>query len=199
MDNAKNIVSTSSLGILSALLGETIVINRERCIAGVTEGAGKCPSTAQVDYTIFGGTPPCSVASIGLAITTAEPDKVGSSGGRFRATLSGFGQGSFSITDATGKAIQSVLIDSQRGGASTITAAAQTLLVSPIFPESLNVARPKSFPLTTKASATIAGAGNFVAVITTSVPSDSDLVMSPSSDALTANLTFTQSVSTTPL
>jgi hypothetical protein len=151
-----------------------------------------------VDCTIFGGTPPYSVASIGLAIATAEPDKVGGSSGRFRATLSGCGQAAFSVTDATGKAIQTALIDSQRGDASTTATTTQSLLVSTIFPEPLNIDCPKSSAQTTKASVTIAGTGNFVAEKATSVPSDSALVMSPSAGVLPANLTFTQSVGTAP-
>jgi hypothetical protein len=162
------------------------VIKGEKGIAGTAEGAGKCPPLAQVDYTIFGGTPPYSVASVGLAIAKVEPNIVGSSGERFRATLSGCGQASFSITDATGKAIQTAMIDSQRGDASTVTTTTQTLLVSPTFPEPLHVACPTLPALETKASATLAGTGNFVAVIPDSVPTDSKLSMSPTAGTLPA-------------
>jgi hypothetical protein len=191
-----NIVSNA--GALSALPSETIVIKGERGVAGIAEGAGKCPPTAQVDYTIFGGTPPYSVASTGLAIATAEPSKIEANGGRFRATLSGCGQAAFSITDATGKAIQTALIDSQRGDSSAVTTTTQTLLVAPTFPLPLNVECPKSPSLTTKASATIAGTGNFVAAIANSVPADSGLVMGSSSGSLPASLTFTRSVGNAP-
>jgi hypothetical protein len=150
----------SGVGVLSTLPSESVVIKGAPGIAGTLDGAGKCPVAAQVDYLIFGGTLPYSV-------TSSRPDiasVVQASGGRFSVNVRDCGQAVFVVTDATGRTIQTALLDSQRGDASiATTAAGPQLMVSP---------PTTAIACNSTANATLAGSGNYVASINTSIPSD---------------------------
>jgi hypothetical protein len=183
----------SGIGVLSILPSESVVIKGAPGVAGTLDGVGKCPS-AQVDYLIFGGTPPYSVASSRPDIAAIAASVVQVSGGRFNVAVRDCGQVVFIITDATGRTIQTAILDSQRGDTSTATStSSQTLTVSPAFPTALFV------DCNNIANATIAGTGSFIAAITNSLPSNSGIKMTlPSPLTLPAVLTFTRTAGTTP-
>jgi hypothetical protein len=175
----------SGVGVLSTLPSESVVIKGAPGVAGTLDGAGKCPATAQVDYLIFGGTPPYSVTSSRPDIASVGASAVQSSGGRFSVNVRDCGQAVFIITDATGRTIQTALLDSQRGDASTAqNAASPQLVVSP----------PTTIACNSTANATLAGSGNYVASINTSIPNDpaGNFVMTRTSGILPNFLTFTR-------
>lgn len=180
----------SGVGILSTLPSDVIVIKGAPGVAGSADGVGKCPTSAQVDYLIFGGTASYSVVSSRPDIANVVPGIVLTSGGRFSVNIRDCGQAVFVITDATGRTIQTAMIDSQKGDTSTATASSTQALQ--VVPQNVDVG------CGSKASVTLSGTGNFVAAIATSVPNNSALVMSPSGGVLPASLTFTRSVGNAP-
>jgi len=176
----------SGVGVLSTLPSESVVIKGAPGVSGTADGTGKCPTAAQVDYLIFGGTAPYSVSSSRPDIASAVPSSVSTSGGRFSVNVRDCGQAVFVITDATGRTIQTPLLDSQRGNSLTvITIATPPLAVSP----------PASIGCNSSASAAISGSGNFVAAINTAIPNDQipNFTMTPSSGTLPNSITFTRS------
>ena len=122
----------SGVGILSTLPSGSVTITGAN---GATTGApGSCPIGVVVDYYIYGGTPPYSVASPQSGVATVSPNTVGISGGRFAATITGCGGPvAFIVTDASGRAVETSTLEAVRGatGAGGPTAAATVLLVSP--------------------------------------------------------------------
>ncbi len=74
---------------------------------------GICSSGAQVDYRIYGGTPPYSVAASFPTTVTITNAPITSNGGYFRATTRGscVNPVTFTITDATGRTITAELIN----------------------------------------------------------------------------------------
>lgn len=110
-----NIVQqTNGAGILSTLPGATITMKGAKGTAG---GDGFCPSGpgARVDYYIFGGTPPYSVASPLPLLASPVPTVVTTNGGGFTAQVNGCGKVGFIVTDATGRTVETAQIDSQQG------------------------------------------------------------------------------------
>jgi hypothetical protein len=176
----------SGVGVLSTLPSESVVIKGAPGVSGTADGTGKCPTAAQVDYLIFGGTAPYSVTSSRPDIASVAPSSVSASGGRFSVNVRDCGQAVFVITDATGRTIQTPMLDSQRGDSLTvITIATPPLAVSP----------PTSIGCNSSASAAISGSGNFVAAINTAIPNDQipNFKMTPSFGTLPNSITFSRS------
>ena len=177
----------SGVGVLSTLPSESVVIKGAPGVSGTADGTGKCPIAAQVDYLIFGGTAPYSVASSRPDIASVVPSL---SGGRFSVNVRDCGQAVFILTDATGRTIQTPLLDSQRG---------DSLLVTTIATPPLSVAPPAVIGCNSSASAAISGSGSFVAAINTAIPNDQipNFNMTPSSGTLPNSITFRRSNSGT--
>jgi hypothetical protein len=94
-----------------------------------------CSSGVQVQYFIYGGTPPYTVAATFPGVVTISPSVVGTNGGSFTATTNGacFVNMQYAITDASGRTIPggaSPLLTNEVGKA-TSAPPAGSLTVSP--------------------------------------------------------------------
>ncbi len=85
---------------------------------------GTCPTSAKVDYYIFGGTPPFSVFSplpTFAKVAVKEPIKTSNS---FTAELMSCGKVAFIVTDMTGRVLETPSIEGLVGEKGTATSAA---------------------------------------------------------------------------
>ena len=159
----------SGVGILSTLPSGAITITGAK---GAPGADGSCPVGATVDYYIYGGTPPYAVTSPLLGVATVSPSSVGTSGGRFTATVTGCGKVAFIVTDASGRTVETSTLEALRGAKGDAITTPPSLTVSAT---SLTIACGAS------SSVTVAGSGSYT---TTIVGTTGGLFVSPSSDTL---------------
>ncbi len=189
------IQQTSGVGVLTTLPSDTVIIKGAQGVAGTAQGAGRCPVLAQVDYLVFGGTPPYTVGSSRPDIASVAQTVVDTNGGRFSVTVRDCGQAAFIVTDSSGRTIQTAIIDSQRGDNASV-ASGTNVTSAPLSasPSSLIVGCNSSASVTLSGSTSTATAGGtFAAAISTSIPSNPvNFSMSPSTGRLPGTLTFTR-------
>ena len=163
---------TAGAGILSILPSSTVTIIGDKGDPGLD---GKCPTGRTVDYYIYGGTPPYSVASPQQGVATVAPTSVGTNGGRFAATLGlSCGTVSFVVTDASGRTVETASLVAQRGAAGDAITT----------PPSLNVNRTSlDIACGNSGSVTVSGNGSYT---TTVVGTTGGVFPNPSADTLTA-------------
>ena len=99
---------------LSVLPSGTVTFVGAKGPAGGGTGSGFCPS-GQVDYYIFGGTPPYMVVSPLPGLASVTPSVVMTSGGSFTANLAGCGSVAFIVTDATQQTVETAVLVGTRG------------------------------------------------------------------------------------
>ena len=172
--NFNIIQQVSGVGILSVLPSGTVTITGPK---GAPGAEGSCPFGATVDYYIFGGTPPYSVASPLPGVATVAPGTVSTLGGRFTATITGCGSVSHIVTDASGRAIETSSLISLKGAQGD----AVTVVSLTVTPATLSVA------CGTSGSLTVSGAGSFTSAIFGAGPSGAGLTVSPSAGALSTS------------
>lgn len=117
----------SGVGILSVLPSGDVTITGAK---GASGADGTCPVGASVDYYIYGGTPPYSVASPQVGVATVSPSAVSNGNRKFTAQVTGCGKTAFIVTDATGRALETASLTSVQG-AKGDTVVTDTLTVSP--------------------------------------------------------------------
>jgi len=100
---------------LSALPSANVTFEGAKGALGSTEGF--CPVGGKVDFYVFGGAPPYTVASLLPDLVSVSSNLVSSSGGRTTATINGCGQTPLVVTDSTLKAIETALIIGVKGPA----------------------------------------------------------------------------------
>ena len=172
---------TSGVGILSTLPSAAISITGAK---GAQGADGSCPVGATVDYYIYGGTPPYAVASPLLGVATVSPSSVGTSGGRFTATIAGCEKVAFIVTDASGRTIETSSLEALRGAkGDAVVTATDSLTVSP---------DPLPITCTTSANVSVVGTGSLAnATFTVALAAGvSGLMASPSSNTLPSNVTI---------
>ena len=159
---------TSGVGILSTLPSGNVTFTGAK---GAPGADGSCPVGATVDYYIYGGTPPYAAASPLTGVATVAPSSVGTSGGRFTATVNGCGKVSFIVTDASGRTVETSSLEALQGAKGDAVTATATLTVSPA---ALTIACGAS------GTVTASGSGSF----STQVFNSLSLTVSPSAGAL---------------
>jgi hypothetical protein len=179
-----NIVQqTSGAGVLSTLPSGAVTIKGAK---GAPGQDGLCPSGVPVDFYIFGGVPPYSVASPLPGLISVNPTSVAQAGGRFTATTLGCGKAGLIVTDASGRVIETAQIDAQQGdrGDPAPTPSTPTLIAS-----------PKSIQLGCRQSGTVSLAGNgaYSVVVVTPGVNGAAFSVSPTSGTLPAAITLTRS------
>ena len=152
---------TSGVGILSVLPSAAITLTGANGAAGQD---GLCPVSGRVDFYVFGGTPPYSIASPLPGFAQISPRVVSTNGGSFTAQISGCGKTSFIVSDATGRSIETSTVEGVQG-AKGATGTTTPFSISPtafsIFCGSgANVFLPGAGTFT--ASATSGGGSGFV-------------------------------------
>lgn len=152
--NFNIIQQTSGVGILSTLPSGAITIKGAK---GAVGQDGACPSGARVDFYVFGGTPPYTIASPLPLVATPVSGTAPSSGSGFSVIVNGCGTVSMIVTDSKGLTIETSQIISQQGDKGE-AATATTLTVAPT---AVTVGCGQS------ASVNLVGAGNFTASIVT--------------------------------
>ncbi len=147
----------SGAGILSTLPSAGVTITGPK---GATSGAdGTCLIGAMVDYYVYGGTPPYTIASPLTGVATVASGIVGINGGRFTASVTGCGTVAFIVTDASGRTIETSSLESIRGATgATVTPTATVLTVSPLS---------TSVSCGVSGTVSLAGSGTFTANIVT--------------------------------
>lgn len=140
---------TSGVGILSSLPSAAITITGAK---GAPGADGTCPIGATVDYFIYGGSPPYAVASPLTGVATVSPSSVGTSGGRFTATVAGCGKVAFIVTDASGRTIETSTLEALQGAKGDAVTSVAALTVTP---SALTVACGAS------GSVAVSGSGSF--------------------------------------
>lgn len=181
--NFSIIQATSGAGILSTLPSGAITAVGAK---GVPGGSGFCPSgaAARVDYYVYGGTPPYTVASPLTSVVTVSPSVVQANGGSFTAQIVGCGKVSIIVTDASGRTVETAQIDAQQGADGSVVApATSTLLVSPT---AVTVGCGQI------ASVSLAGSGAFTTSIVTAGVSATAFNVSPTAGAIPSTLTFSR-------
>jgi hypothetical protein len=174
---------TSGVGILSVLPSAAVTIT------GAKGGAGQdglCP-TGRVDFYVFGGTAPYSVASPlpSFALITA-PGVVTANGASFTAQISGCGKTSFIVTDATGRTVETTTVEGVQG------AKGDAVTTTPF-----NVS-PSAFTLACGSIGTISltGSGSFTAFV---MSGGTAFLVNPTADILPKSVSVSAgSGSTTP-
>jgi len=112
--NFNIIRSVSGVAVLSVLPSATVTITGER---GNTLGAnGSCPTGSTVDYYIFGGTPPYTVASPRTDVAPVSPTAVLTNGGKFTAQIKDCVTVSFVVSDSSGRTLETSALVAERGG-----------------------------------------------------------------------------------
>ena len=98
-----------------------------------TQYNNSCSTGFNVDYYIFGGTPPYTVASTFPSAVVISPSVVGTSGGFFRATTNGtcVNPLTFAIQDSAGKTTTATLINTPGTQAPPGAPAPSALVVTP--------------------------------------------------------------------
>ena len=99
---------------LSVLPSGSVTFIGDKGPTGGGAGSGLCPS-GKVDYYVFGGVPPYTVASPLPLLASATPSVVTTSGGSFTANLAGCGSVAFIVTDATQQSVETALLTGTRG------------------------------------------------------------------------------------
>ncbi len=156
-----NIVQqTSGAGILSTLPSATVTLKGAK---GLTGQDGNCPAglSARVDYYVFGGTPPYSIASPLPGVASVLPTIVASSGGSFSAQVNDCGKVAFIVSDATGRTTETAPIDAQRGDKGDAPIAPTAAAITDVSPKALSIDCSQS------ASVSVAGTGTFTATVVT--------------------------------
>jgi hypothetical protein len=159
---------TSGVGILSILPSSAITFTGAK---GAVGQDGSCPN-GQVDFYVFGGTPPYSAVSPlpGFAVISA-PATVSTNGGRFTVQILGCGKTSFIVTDSTGRSIETSLVEGIRG-------ATGDAVTTKLFGVS-----PMGFTVSCGLGGTISlsGSGSFTSTV---VSGGAAFVVSPNADFL---------------
>ena len=124
--NFNIIRSVSGVAVLSVLPSASVKIAGARG----TDGIGSCPTLSKVDYYIFGGTPPYSVASPRPDVASVSPAMVTASGGKFTVTITDCVTVSFVVSDASGRTLETSPLIAERG-ASSSSSPPSTFAVSP--------------------------------------------------------------------
>lgn len=144
---------TSGAGILSTLPSGVVTFKGAK--GAVAGQDGTCPGGpgARVDYYVFGGTPPYSVASPLPGFAAISPSIIAKNGGGFSAQISGCGKTAFIVTDATGRTVETSAVEGIQGDKGDAVAASP-LTVSQ---SALTIACGSS------GTVILGGAGNFTA------------------------------------
>ena len=140
-----NIVQATSG--LSTLPSAAITIKGTKGDAGQE---GSCPSATRVDFYVFGGLPPYTIGSPLPSIFTPISTTVATSGGSFGVLVTNCGKASMIVTDSKGLAIETALIDSQRGD----PGADATPTALTVSPETTTVGCNQKVPINTVGSGT---------------------------------------------
>ena len=119
---------TSGVGILSTLPSGAITVTGAK---GAPGADGSCPVGATVDYYMYGGSPPYAIASPLTGVATVFPSSVGTSGGRFTATVTGCGKVAFIVTDASGRTIETSTLEALQGAKGDAVTSVAALTVTP--------------------------------------------------------------------
>ena len=175
--NFNIIQQTSGAGILSILPAGSVTITG---LKGAPGQIGSCPNGARVDYYVYGGTPPYSVASPAPAFATPFSTPVATSGGSFGVLVTGCGTVAMLVTDASGRVIESPQIIAERGADNSATSIPLT-----IVPPTMTIGCGQS------ASVSLIGSGTFISSVTTPGASP-NFTVSPTSGPLPATVTFTR-------
>lgn len=161
-----NIVQqVSGVGILSTLPSGDITFKGAKGTAGNPPSDGFCPGGgfAQVDYYVFGGTPPYRITSPLPLLATVTPDVVTQNGGRFSVNLNGCGKTTIIVTDATNRAIETSSIEGQQGdkGDTTTPPTSSFPAGGGVSPSAVSIACGSS------ASLTLVGTGSYTSTVAT--------------------------------
>jgi len=194
---------TSGAGILSSLpSGNTTFPGLDGGTGGASPSTtlGQCPIGGQVDYYIFGGTPPYRIASplpsFILVATPGSPFAAETiltvNGGYFVAVELGCGQSQLIVTDATNRSIETSQVIGVKGkDAAAAPAPTPT-------PPSL-AASPTTFTLACAGSQTVtlAGVGSYTTNFSTTGIT-TELTLTPGTGTVPGSITFTRNSGTTP-
>ena len=149
-----------NFNIVQATSGLSTLPSAAIVIKGATGGTGQegiCPSAARVDFYVFGGLPPYTIGSPLPGIFTPISTTVATSGGSFGLLVTNCGKASIIVTDSKGLAIETALIDSQRGD----PGADATPTALTVSPEITTVGCNQKVPINT------VGSGTFTATVVT--------------------------------
>ena len=162
---------TSGVGILSVLPSAAITLTGANGAAGQD---GLCPTGGRVDFYVFGGTPPYSIASPLPGFAQISPRVVSTNGGSFTAQIAGCGKTSFIVSDATGRSIETSTVEGVQG------AKGATVTTTPfsISPTAFSMSCGSFF----SNNVSLSGTGTFTASVTSG--GGSGFVVNPTAGSL---------------
>ena len=186
--NFNIIQTTSGAGILSSLPSGNTTFTPPKPAVGLP---AQCPFGGAVDYYIYGGTPPYSVASPLLSFVTVFPSIVTTNGGSFRATQTGCGASQLIVTDAQNRVIETsqVIGVASPPGDAAPTTPAPSLVVSPT---TLFVGCGQTGTVATS------GSGAYTATVSTAGVPPGSFTVTPSAGTVPGTISFTRNTSTLP-
>ncbi len=190
--NFNVVQQTDGKGILSVLPSGGVTIKGGKGTTGLNNGNGDCANGIPVDFYIYGGSAPYTASSPLTSVAVVlqngvivPQSSVATNGGSFRALVQGCGKVAFIVTDATGRTIETAMLEVQQGDKAD-AAVVPALVVSPSSTE-LNCGQ--------SGSTSLAGAGNFSAAITSVINPGTFVITGPASGALPNTLTVTRVLS----
>lgn len=181
--NFNVIQQTSGTGILTTLPSGNTTFTGPKGAAGQQGG---CP-VGSVDYYIYGGTPPYSVASPLPGLLTVSPSVVTTNGGSFTATIFGCGATQMIVTDATNRTVETSQVIGERGEAGDAPPATTAPTVSPAALTFTACAQSGTVSVT--------GTGTYTATVSTPGGTPG-IAITPSSGNLPATITVTRPAGT---
>lgn len=179
--NFNIIQQTSGQNIISTLPSGNTTFNGAKPPAGFP---AQCP-TGFVDYYIYGGTPPYTVASPLPQLLSVVPSIVTVNGGSFRVTLHGCGKSQLIVTDALNRTVETSQVIGEQGpaGDAVPTPPASTVTAAPT---THNVGCGQT------ATSTLAGNGTYTATVTTPGIPPAAFTFTPTTGAIPGSISFTR-------
>ena len=175
-----------NFNIIQATSGLSTLPSGAITIKGAKGGTGQdgsCPNNARVDFYVFGGLPPYTVASPLPNVLVPISTTVATSGGSFGVLVNNCGKASMIVTDSKGLAIETASIDAQQGD----NGAAATTGSLTVTPSQLLLGCGQS------ATVLLTGSGNYTATPVLQNINSTLFSFTPSAGSIPGSITFTRS------